>query len=190
MHPVTLMLEIVVFLWLLSEIALAMFTRAKGRAVDVRDAGSLAFLWTAIAVGICGGILLRGVRAASIPFPTRWLHGIALLILVGGLAVRWTAIITLGRFFTPSVTVLKNHRLIHAGLYRHVRHPSYTGLLVAFLGVAVSYGNWLSFPAVVVPFLAALLYRIRVEESALLKALGTDYIEYRKTTRCLIPGVF
>jgi protein-S-isoprenylcysteine O-methyltransferase Ste14 len=190
MHPITVVLEIVAFLWMASEIALAIFTRARRRSAVVQDAGSLAFLWGAVAAGIWAGNVLRGIRAATIPLPIPWLHGIGLLVLVGGLAIRWTAIITLGRFFTASVTVLENHRLVRTGLYRRVRHPSYTGLLVAFIGVAVSYGNWLSLIAVVVPVLAALLYRIRVEESALVTALGEDYVEYRKSTPCLIPGVF
>lgn len=190
MHPVTVVLQIVAFLWIASEVALAIFTRVRRRAAVVQDAGSLAFLWGAIAAGVWVGIVLRRVLAATIPLPVPWLHGIGLLVLVGGLAIRWTAIITLGRFFTASVTVQENHRLVRTGLYRQVRHPSYTGLLVAFIGVAVSYGNWLSLIAVVLPVLAALLYRIRVEESVLVTALGEAYIEYRKSTKRLIPGVF
>ncbi len=190
MHPITFILQIVALLWIASEIALAIFTRARHRTAVVRDAGSLAILWGAVAGGIWAGNVLRAVRAATIQLPMPWLHGIGLLILAGGLAIRWTAILTLGRFFTASVSVLENHRLVRTGLYQHVRHPSYTGLLVAFLGVAVSYGNWLSLAAVVIPVLAALLYRISVEESALLAALGEDYIEYRKETSRLVPGVF
>ena len=190
MHTITVILLVVSYLWIASEIALAVFTRVKRRDAISQDAGSLAFLWGAIGVGIWLGMVLRRVGAAAIPLPVPWLHGIALLILVAGLTIRWTAIVTLGRFFTASVTVSENHRLVRSGLYRHMRHPSYTGLLVAFLGVALSYGNWLTLPAVLVPVLLALHYRIRVEESALVKALGEDYVVYCKSTKRLIPGVY
>jgi protein-S-isoprenylcysteine O-methyltransferase Ste14 len=190
MHPVTFILQIVAFLWIASEIALAILTRVRRRAAVIQDAGSLALLWGAVAGGVWAGIALRAVRNATIPLSLPWLHAISLLILAGGLALRWTAIFTLRRFFTASVTVLQNHELVRTGLYRHLRHPSYSGLLLAFIGVAVSDGNWLSLPAVVVPVFLALVYRIRVEESALVSAFGRDYAEYRKSTKGLIPGVF
>ncbi len=190
MHPITLILEIVAFVWLASEIVLAVATRARHRRTIGRDAGSMAFIWGAIAAGVFAAIALRKVDAATIRFPVPWLHGIALVILAVGLAIRWTAIITLGRFFTASVTVAENHRLVRTGLYRHLRHPSYTGLLLTFFGVALSYGNWLSLAAIVLLVSAALVYRIRVEEAALEGAFGEDYVAYRKSTRSLFPGIY
>jgi len=79
---------------------------------------------------------------------------------------------------------------VRTGVYRFVRHPAYTGLLVAFLGLGVSLGHWLSLIAVMVPPAAALAYRIRVEEAALLESLGSEYAEYCGVTRRLIPGVY
>ena len=190
MHPVTLILEIVAFVWIASEIVLAIVTRARNRRATVQDAGSLACLWGAIAAGIWAAIAARNIRAAAIHMPVPWLHGIALVIMAVGLAIRWTSIVTLGRFFTASVTVSENHELVRTGLYGHLRHPSYTGLLVTFIGVALSYGNWLSLAAVLLPVTAALMYRIRVEESALVGALGETYVAYSKTTRRLIPGIY
>jgi protein-S-isoprenylcysteine O-methyltransferase Ste14 len=190
MHPVTLILEIVAFIWIASEIVLAIVTRARQRRAVGQDAGSLAFLWGAIAAGIWAAIALRSVGATTIRLPVSWLHAIALVIMAAGLAIRWTSIITLGRFFTSSVTVAENHELVRTGLYRHIRHPSYTGLLVTFFGVALSYGNWLSLAAIVLAVSAALTYRIRVEEAALLGAFGEDYVAYSKSTRRLIPGIY
>ena len=122
--------------------------------------------------------------------PEPWLLGISLLLLAGGLVIRWTAILTLGSFFNTRVAIHQDHRLIRTGLYRLVRHPSYSGLLLVFLGLGFSLGNWLSVAVIVVPFFAALLYRIQVEESSLVEALGQDYVEYCKTTRRLLPGIF
>ena len=183
-------LQIVAILYPVSELALIVVTRARRRDATVHDRGSLALIWGAIAVGIFAGIALQTISIAMIPLPIPWLHGIAIVLLLGGLALRWAAILTLGKFFTTDVTVHHDHRLIHAGLFRHVRHPSYSGALLAFLGLAIAFGNWLSIAAILVPILAAFVNRIRVEEAALVDALGKEYIEYRKSTRCLMPGVF
>jgi protein-S-isoprenylcysteine O-methyltransferase len=116
-----------------------------------------------------------------------WL-GVALL--VAGVAVRWSAIRALGKFFTGVVLIREDHRLLRAGLYRHVRHPSYTGSLVAHLGLGLSFANWFSLAFSTVPFVLAASYRIRVEERALREAFGAEYDAYARETKRLIPWVF
>ncbi len=143
--------------WLLSEVLLVVLARSNRRGLMPRDRGSRTILWLLIGAGIATGSLIQPVSAAA-----PWLLGISLMLIVVGLAIRWVAIITLGRFFTTSVAIHGDHRLVRAGLFRLVRHPSYTGLLLLFVGMALSFGNWLSFVAIVLPFLAALRYRIQV----------------------------
>jgi protein-S-isoprenylcysteine O-methyltransferase Ste14 len=182
--------QIVNLVWLLSEIVLIVFTRRNLRGALPRDRGSRTILWCVIGAGIAAGTALQAVSAARIRMPEPWLPVISLLFLMGGLIIRWTAILTLGRFFSTSVAIHQDQRVVRTGLFRLVRHPSYSGLLLLFLGMALSFGNWLSFAVIVVPFLAALLHRIKVEESSLVEALGQDYVEYRRSTKCLLPGIF
>jgi protein-S-isoprenylcysteine O-methyltransferase Ste14 len=177
-------------LWPLAEVVLALSSHARRHAATKRDRGSLLLLWVSIGAGIAAALVLRAVPATRMRLPVPWLLGLALALFLGGLAIRLTAIITLGRFFTSTVTIQDQHRVITTGLYRWVRHPSYAGLLLAFLGVACSYGNWLSLAAVCVPITAAVLYRIHVEEAALTEAFGDEYSEYRARTRRLIPGLY
>jgi len=80
--------------------------------------------------------------------------------------------------------------VIRSGIYRHVRHPSYSGLLLAFVGLGLAFGNWVSLAVMLGPIVAALLYRIHIEEIVLLEALGREYAEYCKATRRLVPGVY
>jgi len=63
-------------------------------------------------------------------------------------------------------------------------------LLLAVLGIGVAFDNWLSLLAILIPVAAALLYRIWVEESALVEILGREYDDYRKVTKRLVPGVY
>jgi len=183
-------LQTVGVLWPVSEIVLAVVTRKRQRAAAVRDRGSLVLLWVVVVAGIFSGAILTNISATRIPLHSSWLLLIGLLLILGGLAIRWTAIITLGRFFTTTVTIHSGHRVIRRGLYRRIRHPSYTGLLLAFLGLALAYGNWLSLIVIFVPIAAAMLYRIHVEESSMIEGLGQEYAEYCRSTKRLIPGVY
>jgi protein-S-isoprenylcysteine O-methyltransferase len=80
--------------------------------------------------------------------------------------------------------------VIDSGPYRFVRHPSYTGALIAFVGFGLCLGNWLSLLLITLPISAAFLWRIRVEERALLEALGDNYRAYMERTKRLLPFVY
>jgi len=184
------MVQIVTLAWIISEVVLIVFHRKNSRNALPHDRGSRTLLWCVIGAGIAAGTAVQSVSAASIRISEPWLLGASLFLLVGGLVIRWTAILTLGRFFSTHVAIHQDHRIVRTGLYRLVRHPSYSGLFLLFLGMGLSFGNWISLAVVVVPFLAALLYRIQVEETSLVEALGQDYIEYCKSTKRLLPGIF
>jgi protein-S-isoprenylcysteine O-methyltransferase len=71
-----------------------------------------------------------------------------------------------------------------------VRHPSYSGALLAFVGFGLCVGNWISFLVLLVPITAAFLWRIHVEERVLNDALGDDYGRYAARTKRLVPVVY
>jgi len=113
-----------------------------------------------------------------------------LIVLVVALIIRWTAILTLGKAFSSNVAIRDSQQLNRSGLYSLVRHPSYLGLVLVFLAIGLHSRNWLSFAIVLIPTTAALLYRIQVEEAALLRAFGEEYVAYSKATKRLIPGIY
>jgi protein-S-isoprenylcysteine O-methyltransferase len=122
------------------------------------------------------------------PVPAFTLAGT--VIFAAGLAIRWYAIVHLGRFFTVNVAIAADHRLIDTGPYRFVRHPSYTGALMAFFGLALCLANWLSLLVAVLPIFLVFLWRMHVEEDALLHAFGDRYRDYMKRTKRLVPPVY
>jgi len=71
-----------------------------------------------------------------------------------------------------------------------LRHPSYTGLLLAFAGLGLTAANWVSLAGVVILPLVALLWRIHAEERALLATLGDRYRSYAAQHKRLIPLVW
>jgi protein-S-isoprenylcysteine O-methyltransferase Ste14 len=184
------LVQVATLIWVLSEVGLVVFLRRGRRSASPRDRGSRILLWCVVGAGVAAGTAVRAVSCADIRMPAPWLLGVSLVLMVGGLVIRWTAILTLGRFFDTNVAIQADHRLVRTGLFRLVRHPSYSGLLLVLFGLGLSFGNWISLAVIVIPFLAALIYRIRVEESSLVEVFGQDYVEYCKSTKRLLPGIF
>jgi protein-S-isoprenylcysteine O-methyltransferase Ste14 len=179
-----------VIAWPVAEIVFARLRTARGEQVELRDRGSMGRLW--IVIGIADTVAAFAARLTlfRIPGGADLRHGIALGLIVGGLALRVISIAVLGRFFTVNVALHEGHRVVRSGPYRWLRHPSYTGALVAFAGLGVLMGSWLSLAIILVPITGVFLHRVRVEEEALLSHLGDEYRAYARTTRRLIPFVY
>ncbi len=183
-------LSVVIVLFPISEILLTHVKRSRGGGVKSEDRGSLALLWFLICLGVALAFGALRCHSARVPVARSILEPVALLLMVGGLVLRWVAILTLGRFFTVDVAVHSDQPVVDSGLYRLMRHPSYTGLMIAFLGFGVYFGNWLSFVGLLLPITLGVLNRVAKEERALLASLGPAYAAYRKRTKRFIPGVF
>jgi protein-S-isoprenylcysteine O-methyltransferase Ste14 len=180
----------VVVLFPVSEIVLARVKRAKSESSQLEDRGSLRLFWLAIATGVTLGIIAsRWFPSANIQSSSLLLGTFSLVLLVVGLTIRWVAIFTLGRFFTVDVAIQTDHSVVESGPYRLVRHPSYSGLLLSFIGLAIFFGNWLSIVGLLVPVTLAVLNRVAKEEHALLVSLGSPYAAYCARTKRFIPYV-
>jgi protein-S-isoprenylcysteine O-methyltransferase Ste14 len=107
---------------------------------------------------------------------------------VGG-ALRLAAVFVLGRRFTGLVAIQKDHRLETEGLYRHIRHPSYTGLLMFMAGYVLVFRCWLGL-VLVAATLAILAVRMSAEESLLESEFGEEYVSYRGRTWRLVPWLY
>ncbi|MGI9114378.1 MAG: protein-S-isoprenylcysteine methyltransferase [Chthoniobacterales bacterium] len=172
-----------------SELLLALTRRSRGAGVK-RDRGTLHVLWVVILLSIVAGLFV-GTRwsAAALPKPNICrLVGIGLF--VAGLALRWWAIVALGRFFTVDVQIAPDHHLVESGPFRFLRHPSYSGVLLAFLGFSLTLCNWAALLVIMAPITAAFVHRMNVEEGALQAALGQKYRDYLIRTKRLIPGIY
>jgi len=173
----------------LSEAGLALLKRSRDDSVDADDA-TLRILWVTIVLAMTAGIVVSlRIPAAAVRHaaPLFWI-GCTLFAL--GLALRWYSIIYLGRFFTVNVAIHSRHEIIDTGPYARIRHPSYAGALLAFLGLGLSLANWASLALVVLPIFLAFSRRIVIEETALASALGSPYITYMRRTKRLVPFIY
>ena len=114
---------------------------------------------------------------------------IADAVVLAGLIVSIWARITLGGNWSYSVTFKENHELIERGLYRYVRHPIYSGLLLMALGTAILVGKLLVFTVLVIVFLGVWI-KWRQEELLLTRHFPQAYPDYKRRVRALIPHVF
>jgi protein-S-isoprenylcysteine O-methyltransferase Ste14 len=176
--------------YLFSEVLLTATRRSRSRTGTKQDRSTLGVIWVVIMVSIAAGIYVAARwPAAALP------HGqvfapVGVFLFVAGLVLRWWAIITLGRFFTVDVTIERDHELVERGPFRVVRHPSYTGVLLAFVGFALTLRNWAALLVILVPIFAAFIRRMNVEEDALSRALGSRYTAYMRRTKRLVPFVY
>lgn len=117
---------------------------------------------------------------------TLLLYGLGLLTVIAGLAFAVWARVHLGRNWSGTVTVKEDHELIRSGPYGIVRHPIYTGLLLAILGTAIVVGEWRGLFALC--FLAiALSLKLRREERFMEESFPDTYPSYRAQVPALIP---
>ncbi len=129
---------------------------------------------------------LPGVGAPVTP-QTTGLGAIGLALDLVGVAFAIWARLTLGRNWSGLVaTVKEDHTLVQSGPYVLVRHPIYTGLLMALLGTALTVGTPQSYMGAAAG-LAALLIRVRIEERLMAARFGAAHAAYRERTKKLIP---
>jgi len=149
------------------------------------DRGSFHVITIALILAISLSVYFRLNNIGTLTGLFQWL---GLVLMIAGSAFRQWALIHLGRFFSRSVQVEAEHRVITTGPYRWIRHPAYTGMILIYTGMIMALGTWLGTFVTFMLVTGSLLYRIRVEEQTLLTALGNEYREYIKNTWQLFPG--
>lgn len=184
-------LKTIISLLSMGVFASEMYISYRNRAPDTArkaDQGSLRLIWRVIPLAF--------VAAYTIAYYTHWgsyswgryrLNYAALLLVPAGMWLRRSAITALNEFFTVQVAIASHHRLIDTGLYRYIRHPSYTGIMLYVTGLALALSNWISALLILLPVYAVIRHRIKIEEAALIAHFGEQYQRYRQTTGGLLP---
>ncbi len=177
-------------LWILSEViggGIIPWLRRSGEYVKKKDSGSVLLIRVLVYVSVVIAILFAINNIAMLP---NWFFYPGILLMVIGIIVRQWSIVILGRFFTITVSVQKNQKVVDYGPYRFIRHPSYLGLFMIMIGIGLALCTWGGILVILVMSGLALGYRIHIEEKVLVSELGDDYVQYMKRTKRLIPFVF
>lgn len=115
---------------------------------------------------------------------------LGIMILVFGIITRLWSIQVLDKYFMSNMAIPSNHKLVQKGLYKHIRHPAYTGSLLCLIGFSVTLEAWISLPVVVVIFLFVCNDKMNSQEKLLIKHFGKQYELYQRFSWRLIPGIW
>ena len=190
-HPgARIAFDTVVVAFVLSELSVRLRSERNWGGSRTDRTSLLVVQVTAIG-GVGGAVLLTRRLPGAALAGARWpLFVAGLVLMCAGIAIRQWAVATLGRFFTIDVRVQPDQTVVDGGPYCWVRHPSYTGLILTFLGFGLALGNWAALAVAFLVPTAGLVYRIHYEERALLEGLGEPYRRYAEGRARLLPGVW
>src|SRR5271165_1493586 len=118
--------------------------------------------------------------------PNFWTQALGIAITAAGLAFALWARAYLGTNWSSAVTVKVGHELVRSGPYRWVRHPIYSGMILAMLGTALVRHQVRGFVAVVLLYVSFTI-KSRIEEQAMTATFGPEYAQYASTTGAIIP---
>jgi protein-S-isoprenylcysteine O-methyltransferase Ste14 len=165
--------------------------KAAREKVTIQDRGSMVILIGLQWIGLFLNFILGWLfSAAAMSWHRTALFGFGIVFILFGVALRWYAIWTLGQYFTRDVAVSTDQQVVQRGPYRFIRHPAYSGTLLTMLGIGLAVTNWASLVSLLICTFVGHLYRVNVEEKALVQAIGQPYVQYIQHTRRFIPWIF
>lgn len=176
--------------WAIIEAFIAVNTRVGIISQEQNPYHSERLIWYVIVVALLGALFIKRLHLVPLPIDVIARHSLAILLFAGGLVVRCYAVLTLRQFFSTRVTIQHQHQLIEQGLYRWLRHPAYSGLLLSFAGAGIAMGDGLALLVLLLPVAYVMVQRIDIEETELQAHFGQAYAEYCQRTDKLIPGVY
>ncbi|PWV53856.1 isoprenylcysteine carboxylmethyltransferase family protein [Chitinophaga sp. S165] len=180
---------IIAAIWVISEILLSRLLRSSQTDKTQADKQSLRIIWITVMIALpLAHFLSLQLNWEICSSPV--LHRLGLAMILAGMVFRAIAVYTLGRYFTVDVAIRSDHKIVRKGVYRYLRHPSYLGVLVSFLGNALAFNSWAAALVGFLPVLAVFLYRMKIEEELLVSNFGEEYLDYKKGTWRLIPFIY
>ncbi|MBD9363540.1 isoprenylcysteine carboxylmethyltransferase family protein [Methylomonas sp. EbB] len=176
--------------WMAAEIGLARRTALQAGPVVNTERRSQRILWGSVLLSLALALWFKNLALAPIALKYLPRQILAMLLFAAGLYLRYRAVMQLGRFFTTNVAIQQEHRLIKGGPYRWVRHPAYTGLLIALFAAGVAMGDFIALALLLMPTAWAFIRRIEIEERMLLAEFGPGYADFCRSTWRLLPLIY
>jgi protein-S-isoprenylcysteine O-methyltransferase Ste14 len=188
-HAAAALFTVTIAAWGMMELSQRSQPSREGATKISGTGGRLALLALVIAATVVVNLTPRVFPAAAIR-PGAVAFATGMVVLLAGLVLRGWSFKALGQYFTHTVMVSSDQPVIASGPYRVLRHPSYTGIILAAIGIGLASANWADLAGLLLLTLTGLLWRIRIEEAALLATLGDRYRAYAAQHKRLVPLVW
>lgn len=154
------------------------------------DYSSIVLFRLIITGAVIIGFLLYIFRIDILIVNSIFLQTLGFSLFIIGIIIRWIAIRTLGTAFNVKVTIIKNQKLYTSGIYKYIRHPSYTGLIIYYTGLGLIMSNALCLIIFILSSFTVVLYRIQIEERILSEHYKSEYINYMKHSYRIFPFIY
>ncbi len=190
MTSVRILWLVLCLIWVAAEIKLARRSIVVADQILFTERNSQRRLWLTVLSGLGMALLFKNLTWAPIPLAYLPRQVLAMLLFTAGLYLRYVAVAKLGRFFTTDVAIQREHSLITEGPYRWLRHPAYTGLLIALFAAGLAMGDFIALVFLLAPTFWAFKLRVEIEERMLLNEFGAVYTDFCASTWRLLPWVY
>jgi protein-S-isoprenylcysteine O-methyltransferase Ste14 len=188
-HAAAALFTVTIAAWGMMELSQRSQPSREGATKIAGIGGRLVALAFVIATTVVATLTPRVFPAAAIR-PGAVAFAAGMVVLLAGLVLRGWSFKALGQYFTHTVMVSSDQPVIASGPYRVLRHPSYTGIILAAIGIGLASANWADLAGLLLLTMTALLWRIRIEEAALMTTLGDRYRAYAAQHKRLVPLVW
>jgi protein-S-isoprenylcysteine O-methyltransferase Ste14 len=196
MRPLVFVLPHAIVFWaawiwsFIPEFRIVNTARKEAKKEGSKDAGSIGVIFAVQPIALLLAFVATWLPAMRFPPGSRIIaFYLGVATLVAGALLRRACWRALGEYFTGDVKARADQPVIQTGPYKWVRHPSYTGAMLMFVGIGVALTNWLSVALLLTGAIVAYGYRVKVEERALLSEIGEPYAEYMRAHKRFIPFV-
>ncbi|MFW9921403.1 MAG: methyltransferase family protein [Candidatus Thorarchaeota archaeon] len=142
---------------------------------------------------ILGILFYENLFLTSIYLPTldtQIISYIGIIVYMVGGAVVLTSRIRLGRYGDGTTAIKGDHQLLSDGIYKHIRHPLYSGALLGRVGIGLTFRSYFGMILFSAVYLWVFMKRMDIEEETLKVEIGKDYEEYMARTKRLIPHLY
>jgi protein-S-isoprenylcysteine O-methyltransferase Ste14 len=172
--------------WFIGSFSAKKITKGEGGVGIVRRVSTLVVAWFLL---IHPDDPRLGVLSQRF-LPLRWtIPWIGAALTIAGIAFAIWARVHIGKYWSATVALKAEHQLIRSGPYSRIRHPIYTGILLALAGSALAIGRYTAVLGVVI-YAIAFWFKARKEEALLAGEFGPAFEAHRRTTGFFLPKLF
>lgn len=155
------------------------------------DCGSSRLMWASGLFNILTVLLAPIFNTYHIGYwDNAYVGWMGLLLMIGGLTLRYWAAKTLGEFYTRTLRIIEGHQIVERGPYSIIRNPGYLGAFIMNIGASLAVTNWIAVLVITLTAFVTCAYRIRAEEEMLETTFGEQYKVYLEKTWRLVPFIY